>query len=396
MLSLPLLPCLLCRAEKNKLPKMKIQLHDNDKHLVFAPLTLTRPVGTLRMGILTNDERWQKLLPDALISFETEDYLQEKFQFDSNTICVNACLIPNEELAVAVASLSGNEKLTYNGIWIARVGTGDVAVDYVGEEATYISERWHLFQKNGEVLKQDFNLITASRQTVQLSSTNTIIGDPNLIFLEQGARVEASILNTQGGPIYIGNNAEVMEGSIVRGPFAMCENSGLKLGAKVYGPTTLGPHCKVGGEVNNVIFQGYSNKGHDGFLGSSVIGEWCNLGADTNTSNLKNNYGKVKAYSYKTDDIDQTDVQFMGLFMGDHSKCGINTMFNTASVVGVSCNVFGAEFPPKNIPSFTWGMGNDHYDLAKAIESANNMMIRRDKVLSEAEISIFKYLSDKK
>lgn len=375
---------------------MKIQLHDNEKHLAFAPLTLTRPVGNLRMGILTNDERWQLLLPEASISFETEDYLEDKFPLSTKVICVNACLIPNEELAVAVASISGNEELKFNGTWVARSGTGEVLVEYRGEEPIEISERWHLYQMNGEVLIQDYNLLTASRQTVQLSSTNTIIGDPNLIFLEEGARVEASILNTEAGPIYIGKNAEVMEGSIVRGPFAMCESAGLKLGTKVYGPTTLGPHCKVGGEVNNVIFQAYSNKGHDGFLGNSVIGEWCNLGADTNTSNLKNNYGKVKTYSYKSDHVEQTDVQFMGLFMGDHSKCGINTMFNTATVVGVSSNVFGAEFPPKHIPSFTWGMGEDNYDLAKAIESANNMMIRRGKALSEAEISIFKHLSDKK
>ena len=375
---------------------MKIQLHDNNKHLAFAPLTLTRPVGNLRIGILTNDERWKVLLPEVEVFFETEEYLERKFPITSNAIVVNACLIPNEELAVAVSSLTGNEELKYNGTWVAKCGTGEVLVDYKGEEPIEISERWHLYQKNGDVLKQDFDLLTASRQTVQLSSSNTIIGDPNLIFLEEGAVVEASILNTKSGPIYIGKNAEVMEGSIVRGPFAMCENAGLKLGTKVYGPTTLGPHCKLGGEVNNVVFQAYSNKGHDGFLGNSVIGEWCNMGADTNTSNLKNNYGKVKTYSFETGKVDQTDIQFMGLMMGDHSKCGINTMFNTATVVGVSSNVFGAEFPPKFIPSFTWGMGEDKYDLNKAIESANNMMVRRGKELSTAELSILKHLADKK
>ncbi|MDG1777453.1 MAG: putative sugar nucleotidyl transferase [Crocinitomicaceae bacterium] len=375
---------------------MNIQLHDNDKHLVFAPLTLTRPVGNLRVGIFTNDARWKLFLPDASISFETEDYLQEKFPNSNNSICVNACFIPNEELVVAVSNLSENEVLMHDGMWVARSGTGEFSVEYLGKAPTQLLERWDLYQKNGDVLKQDFDLITASRQTVQLSSTNTIIGDPNLIFLEEGACVEASVLNTQAGPIYIGKNAEVMEGSLIRGPFAMCESSGLKMGSKVYGSTTLGPYCKVGGEVNNVVFQAYSNKGHDGFLGNSIIGEWCNLGADSNTSNLKNNYGKVKTYLYTTKSIAQTDVQFMGIFMGDHSKCGINTMFNTATVVGVSCNVFGAAFPPKYIPSFTWGMGEDVYDLTKAIESANNMMVRRDKQLTEAEISIFKYLFDKK
>jgi UDP-N-acetylglucosamine diphosphorylase/glucosamine-1-phosphate N-acetyltransferase len=198
-------------------------------------------------------------------------------------------------------------------------------------------------------------LITANRISEKLSKTNTLIGNSSLLFIEPGAKVEASILNTTTGPIYIGKDAEIMEGSVVRGPLAMCEHSALKLGTKVYGASTLGPHCKVGGEINNVVMQAYSNKGHEGFLGNSVIGEWCNLGADTNTSNLKNNYGAVSTYSYETKKEEKTNVQFMGLTMGDHSKCGINTMFNTATVVGVSCNIYGGDFPAKFIPSFSWG-----------------------------------------
>lgn len=373
---------------------MIIQLDDNNKHLEFAPLTLTRPVGDLRIGILTNAERWKMRIPTAEISFKTEDYLQDKYPSDSRSISVNACIIPNQDVVDQVQKLKGNEELLIEGLWIAKSGTGEVLIQYEGEMPIIIEKKWELFQKNGEVLNQDFELITRSRATVQLSSSNTIVGDPNLIFLEDGAIVEASILNTKGGPIYIGKNAEVMEGSMLRGPVALCESSVLKLGSKVYGPTTLGPHCKVGGEVNNVIFQGYSNKGHDGFLGNSVIGEWCNLGADTNSSNLKNNYGKIKAYSYKTKQIEPTGLQFMGLFMGDHSKCGINTMFNTATIVGVSSNVFGADFPPKFIPSFTWGTHGDSYNFEKALESANNMMERRGLSLSKAEISILKYIAD--
>lgn len=375
---------------------MKIQLHDNNRFFDFAPLTLTRPVGDIRCGIFTNTERWKLYVSDAQISYDTQEYLSEKFPFESNAIIVNACMIPTEDIVHVILKLKGNEELVVDGEWMARVGTGDVIINYQGEKPIFINHRWEIYQKNDAVLKTDFEQLTKGRTSYQLSSTNTIIGDHKLIFLEEGAKVEASILNTTNGPIYIGKNAEIMEGTIVRGPLAMCEDSVLKLGTKVYGATTIGPHCKVGGEVNNVVFQAYSNKGHDGFLGNSVIGEWCNLGADTNTSNLKNNYGKVKTYSFKTKKQEQTDIQFMGLMMGDHSKCGINTMFNTATVVGVSSNVFGAEFPNKFINSFEWGTSGENYDFSKAVESANNMMERRDLKLSDAEVKILKYIFDTK
>ncbi len=373
---------------------MIIQLNNNNKHLHFAPLSLTRPIGNLRMGILTNDERWKLFVPDAEITFEAPEYLGGKFPFAVNATEVNACVIPNEDVVAAVLNLKPNQILESKGTWLARKGGGDVVVHYKGEEPIVLDERWHLYQKNVEVLKTDFALVTNGRKSQKLSETNTVIGDESQIFLEEGAKVEASILNTTSGPIYVGKNAEIMEGSIVRGGLAMCESSALKMGAKIYGATTLGPHCKVGGEVSNCIFQAYSNKGHDGFLGNSLIGEWCNLGADTNTSNLKNNYGLVKTYSYVSEKQVQTDVQFMGLTMGDHSKSGINTMFNTATVVGVSSNLFGAEFPDKYIASFKWGAHGETYDFVKAIESANNMMIRRDLSLTDAEIDILRHVAD--
>jgi UDP-N-acetylglucosamine diphosphorylase/glucosamine-1-phosphate N-acetyltransferase len=378
---------------------MKIQLHDNGLHLRFAPLTLTRPIGNLRIGILTNDERWKLIEPSAEVFYQTEAYLEGKFPaIEDADLIINAAVIPNEESAVAILNLAENEQLWMGKEWFAKRGTGEIKVEYIGEKPVVISERWHIYQKNGEAILSDFNLITAGRQSLSLSKTNTLIGDESIVFIEEGASVEAAILNTTSGPIYIGKGAEIMEGSIIRGPLAMCEHSALKLGAKVYGPTTLGPNCKVGGEVNNVVFQAFSNKGHDGFLGNAIIGEWCNLGADTNTSNLKNNYGNISTYSYEHNAEIKTDIQFMGVCMGDHSKCGINTMFNTATVVGVSSNIYGAGFPDKYIPSFSWGGADEivPFRFEKALEFSNNMMSRRGLKLTQQEIEILKYIADHK
>lgn len=239
-------------------------------------------------------------------------------------------------------------------------------------------------------LEQDFKLLTKGRKSAKLSKTNTVLG--NQIFIENGANVECSILNSTNGPIYIGKDAEVMEGTIIRGPFALCEGASTKMGAKIYGPTTIGPHSKVGGEVSNSVIFGYSNKGHDGFLGNSVIGEWCNLGADTNTSNLKNNYSSVDIYDHATQKMVPTGLTFCGLMMGDHSKCGINTMFNTGTVVGVCANIFGGDFPPKFIPSFSWGgsKGFMTYQLDKAFETAEKVFERRHKIFNETEKGILK------
>ena len=374
---------------------MNIQLNDNGLHLKFAPLTLTRPVGNLRIGLFTNDERWSYFLSGAEVTYKTEDYLSDKFPSSKNDVIeVNASVIPNEDLIAAIYHLSDNEVLMLNDTWLAKIGKGEGKVAFKGQIPVIINERWHLFQKNDEVLRNDFKIITSGRVSKDLSSSNLVIGDESLIFLEEGAIVEGAILNTNTGPIYVGENAEIMEGSIVRGPLGMNTNSALKLGTKVYGAVTLGPHCKVGGEVNNVVFQSYSNKGHDGFLGNALIGEWCNLGADTNTSNLKNNYGMVSTYSYETEREEITDTQFMGVCMGDHSKCGINTMFNTATVIGVSSNIFGSGFPKKFVDSFVWG-GIDNsvsFKFDKAIEYSNNMMVRRGLEISPEEYSILKHI----
>ena len=373
---------------------LRINLHDNGQHLRFAPLTLTRPVGNLRVGILTNEERWSLLNPTCLIGYITEPYLQSKFKPVSDAIEINACIIPTPKLVEELMNLENDTLLLQENTWIAKKGSGLKKKTYTGESLICINERWDLFLKNHEILNCDFKIITKKRTSKKLSHSNRLIGPSELLFIEEDAEVEGSIINTNLGPVYIGKKAEVMEGSIVRGPLAMCEHSALKLGTKIYGATTLGPHCKVGGEVNNSVFQAYSNKGHEGFVGNSLIGEWCNLGADTNTSNLKNNYGNVSTYSYETQKEEKTNVQFMGLTMGDHSKCGINTMFNTATVVGVSCNIYGADFPPKLIPSFSWGGGSGFvpFKFDKAVEFANNMMMRRGLELTEEEIKILAFV----
>lgn len=374
---------------------MKIVLVDNGLHLRFAPLSLTRPIGDLRIGIMTNTERWKLVEPSAEIFYETEAYLNSKYPSTSAAdLVVNGALIPNDEIIAAILALSENEKLVFESYELAYKGTGSELVKYTGKTPLLLENRWDIFQKNELAIQSDFDLISAGRTSQSISNSNTVIGDASLIFVEEGAMVEAAILNTTTGPIYIGKNAEIMEGSIVRGPLAMCEYSALKLGAKVYGATTLGPHCKVGGEVSNVVFQAFSNKGHDGFLGNATIGEWCNIGADTNASNLKNNYGTIAVYSYETQQEEQTYLQFIGLCMGDHSKCGINTMFNTGTVVGVSSNVFGSGFPAKYIPSFSWCDVDAvvPFRFDKAIEYANNMMQRRKLSLSTAEIEILKHI----
>ena len=373
---------------------MKINLDDNGLHLRFAPLTLSRPVGNLRMGIYTNDERWERLLPECEVGFITESYLQDKFPALETTIRVNAQVIPNEELAAAVYALEETYSLYWNGLFIAENGVGSTKIEFIGDAPIVIEYRWDLFEKNDAAIALDFHLITEERKSQKLSKTNTLIGPSELLFIEKGATVEGCTLNTNQGPIYIGENAEIMEGSMIRGSFALCEEAVVKMGAKIYGATTIGPHCRVGGEVSNVIFYAYSNKGHDGFLGNSILGEWCNLGADTNSSNLKNNYSLVSSYNYETKSIEASQVQFMGLCMGDHSKSAINTMFNTATVIGFAVNVFSDAFPPKHLPSFTWLAEKEQsvFQLDKAIQAAKAMMDRRHVTFTEADVKIFETL----
>nr|WP_299201594.1 putative sugar nucleotidyl transferase [uncultured Brumimicrobium sp.] len=378
---------------------MNIILHDLSNHLIFAPLTLTRPVGNLRSGMWTNDERWRFYLPEATVSFQTEEYLVDKFpmhQTDDN-VWVNATVIPNVELVKLVQELQVDESLYVNGVFVAQRGatfSPKESNSHQLEEFLVLEHRWDLYQKNDSILATDFAAYVKGRKSASLSKTNTLIGDAHQLFIEEGATVECAILNVKSGPIYVGKNAEIMEGSVVRGGLAMAEGSALKLSTKVYGATSLGPYSKVGGEVNNVIFQAYSNKGHDGFLGNSLIGEWCNLGADTNCSNLKNNYGNVKTYSYLTESMEQTALMFMGVTMGDHSKTSINTMLNTATVVGVCANIFTSGFPPKHVANFSWGgeQNSPVYNLDRAVDAANQMMIRRGKNITDGDLRILQFL----
>lgn len=366
----------------------------------LLPLTFTKPVSEIRIGILTITEKWEKYL-SSKVSFQTQAYLTQKYKanYTNDSLFINGKICPSDELVTLISHLKLNTGIKKNNTLIAYRDSKALSLDLevalassveMEGECTSVENVWDIFSKNGDAIKADFELITKGRTSQPLSTTNTVIGDAKNIFLEEGAIVEASILNTNSGPIYIAKDAEIMEGSVVRGPFSLGEHAALKLSTKIYGPTTVGPHSKVGGEVNNSVIFAYSNKGHDGFLGNSVIGEWCNLGADTNNSNLKNNYGNVKLYNYVQDKMIDTGLQFCGLIMGDHSKCGINTMFNTGTVVGVGANIFGGGFPPTHIASFSWGGadGMEEYKFDKMIETANRVYARRNLTVDAVEKQI--------
>jgi UDP-N-acetylglucosamine diphosphorylase/glucosamine-1-phosphate N-acetyltransferase len=384
---------------------MNYTLFDDQTWKNLLPLTFTKPVSEIRIGILTITEKWEKCL-DAKMSFQTQGYLGKKYPSSANgeTIFINGSVCPDPTVIDGIKNLSLETGLKQGTKLIAfRSGASSLNVTEaitnskeINVNLLDVKNPWDIFSKNGEAIKRDFELLTKNKTSLSLSSSNTIVGDVKDIFLEDGAVVEAAILNTKNGPIYIGKDAEIMEGSVVRGPFALCEHSALKLSTKVYGATTIGPHCKVGGEVNNSVIFGYSNKAHDGFLGNSVIGEWCNLGADTNNSNLKNNYGNVKLFNYAQDKMIDTGLQFCGLIMGDHSKCGINTMFNTGTVVGVGANIFGGGFPPTHIPGFSWGgaEGMEEYKFDKMVETANRVYARRSLTMSADEKQILETISD--
>ncbi len=366
---------------------MNYILFDGNLWESFLPFTFTRPVAELRIGILTIREKWEKYLEQE-ISVQTEPYLSRKFpiQVGRDNIVVSGNILPDEHLVERIQNLKPSEALYREDELLAyRTETPSEEFEetqfeksQLGTEPFTINHVWDIFSKNGEALQADFELLTKGRESQPISDTNQVVSPEN-VFLEEGATVEFSILNASSGPIYIGKDAEIMEGSIVRGGLALCEHAVLKIGAKIYGPCTFGPYCKIGGEVNNSVLFAYSNKGHEGFLGNSVLGEWCNLGADTNTSNLKNNYAEVRLWNYGTEGFARTGLQFCGLIMGDHSKCGINTMFNTGTVVGVSANIFGSGYPRNFIPSFSWGgaSGVTTYLTKKAYETATAMMKRR-------------------
>jgi UDP-N-acetylglucosamine diphosphorylase/glucosamine-1-phosphate N-acetyltransferase len=394
-----------CLSSNNLLPlsSMNYILFD-DHRQDLLPLTFTRPVAEIRIGILTIREKWERYLGVGCTDL-TEDYLSAKFPteytIDEDNVWINGSFCPNAKLAEEIAVLCPGQELMTGEVLIAR-NTGDEKVLAAAgikngtyekfeshAKAVQVCSPWDIFSKNGDQLRADFELITKGRTSHALSRTNQVMGVEN-IFVEEGAKVECAILNAAAGPIYIGKDAEIMEGSIVRGPFSLGEHSTLKMGAKVYGDTTIGPHCKVGGEVTNSVIFGYSNKAHDGYLGNSVIGEWCNLGADSNNSNLKNNYAEVKVWHYEKQKFVSTGLTFCGLIMGDHSKCGINTMFNTGTVVGVSANIFGAGFPRNFVADFSWGgaSGFTTYKLETAFETADLVFKRRGLVFDDTEKAI--------
>jgi len=388
---------------------MNYILFDDQAWNNLLPLTFTRPVCELRAGILTVSEKWQKFLKSP-ISYLTQEYLKVKYELITaeENILINGSLIPDAELVNAVNQLELNEALMSNNILLAiKLDKKKTSVFHIKQaEPEKLNEYtsnyhkinwpWEIFKNNDDFIRADFKLITEGRKSATINSSNNVIDVEN-IFVEEGARIEFASLNASTGPIYIGKDAEIMEGSLVRGPFALCEHSALKMGAKIYGPTTIGPHSKVGGEVNNSVIFGYSNKAHDGFLGNSVIGEWCNLGADTNNSNLKNNYAEVRLWNYESARFIKTGLQFCGLIMGDHSKCAINTMFNTGTVVGVNANIFGEGFPRNFIPSFSWGgaHGFTVYGIDKAFEVAEIVMGRRGLALDEKDKQILRYVFEK-
>jgi UDP-N-acetylglucosamine diphosphorylase/glucosamine-1-phosphate N-acetyltransferase len=370
---------------------MNVILFDTNR-VNYYPLSFTRPIAYFRIGILTIKEKWE--LHYKSVSVMTEEYLSDKFpiKIAKDNLWINAKTIPSKALITELNNLRKGESLSKNGELISfRNNTFNTTkLNTIDSNVAFdtIENVWDIFSDNDREIESDFAFLTKRRKSKTLNKTNTLVGDK--IFIEKGAKVSCSILNAENGPIYIGKNAEVMEGSIIRGPFAMCENSVLKMGAKIYGATTLGPYCKVGGEVNNSVFFGYSSKAHDGFLGNSVIGEWCNLGADTNNSNLKNNYAEVKLWNYEKERFKNTGLQFCGLIMGDHSKCGINTMFNTGTVVGVSTNIFGSGFPRNFIPSFSWGgaSGFSVYKLPKVYDVASKVFSRRKLEFDKGEQQI--------
>ena len=367
---------------------MNYILFDGPVRNQLLPFTYTRPVADIRVGILTIREKWEQYLKTTTTTV-TEDYLSDKYpmvEMEEN-IMLNASYLPNPELIELIIGLEKNQAIFKDEDVIAFFTTeAEEDIDFDKFEAIEfdndilkIEHTWDIFSKNGEAIQQDFDLLTYERTSQPIPSSNNVIAPEN-IFIEEGAKLEFTTLNASSGPIYIGKNAEIMEGSIIRGPLALCDNATIKLGAKIYGPTTIGPFSKVGGEVNNSVLFGYSNKGHDGFLGNSVLGEWCNLGADTNNSNLKNNYAEVRLWDYDTERFARTGLQFCGLMMGDHSKCGINTMFNTGTVVGVNANIFGSGFPRNFVPSYSWGgaSGFSTYLTKKAFEVAEVVMSRRN------------------
>lgn len=381
---------------------MNYILFDGPARNALLPFTFTRPVADILIGIMTIRQKWEMRLGSTTTTL-TEEYLSEKFpmvELEVN-VMINASFLPNDVLVEMVSNLESNQAI-FKGDEVIAFYTNEEQeeVDFdsyeileYNEECLTLHNTWDIFSKNDAAIREDFEYLTEDRRSQPIPKSVNVIAPEN-IFIEEGAKLEFVTLNASTGPIYIGKDSEIMEGSVIRGPFALCENATVKMAAKVYGATTVGPYSRIGGEVNNSVLFGYSNKGHDGFLGNSVLGEWCNIGADSNNSNLKNNYEEVKLWSYESEGFAKTGLQFCGLMMGDHSKCGINTMFNTGTVVGVSANIFGSGFPRNFVPSFSWGgaSGFTTYITKKAFETARLVMSRRNVDFDERESAILEHV----
>lgn len=379
---------------------MNIILFDEkDNWTDLLPISFTRPIADIRIGILTIAEKWQHLLPEARISYKPADYLTVKFATEEtgDDIIILSNILPDADLAARIAALQHGEALIAAGKMIALRGTlqqfeaSQRSADITVDDVDSIVWLYDIFLKNDAQLRADFDIITRGRTSSPIDDSCTVIGSRDQIFIEEGATVQGATLNTLGGPIYIGKDATIMEGSCIRAPFAACTHAQVNMAAKIYGATTLGPHCKVGGELNNVVMIGYSNKAHDGFLGNAVVGEWCNIGAGTNASNLKNDYTEIKLWNYRTHRFLKTGLQFCGLILGDHSKIGINCMLNTATVIGVGVNIHGAGFPRAFVASFLEGGSAGYTDVsvAKFFDIAKRMMARRGITLSDSDKEIF-------
>ncbi len=410
--SLPL-PLETLALNKTDSPDMNIILFDTDARNHLLPLTATRPMGELRLGILTLREKWEHRL-HSKASYITQEYLQEKYpiQIEEENLIINGGVMPTVALCKRIEELGLNEALLANGELIAARLNEAQFESLIGEEEVeelqgleleanipliQVTNLWQLVRLNEQALLDDFELLTKGKTSKPVSDTNSIIGPLENLFLEEGVKMEYCTLNLSIGPIYIGANTVIMERGMMRGPIAIGSDSILKMGVKIYGPSTFGPGCRVGGEVARSIFFANSNKAHDGYLGDSVLGEWCNLGADTNNSNLKNNYSEVKLWDYETERFEKTGQQFVGLIMGDHSKCAINTMFNTGTVVGAFANIYGAGFPRNFVPDFSWGGPDGYrtYKFIEACETAAIVMARRGQEFNELEKAILYHIYDR-
>lgn len=370
---------------------------DNEVRKQLLPLTYTRPIAKIRIGITTIEEKWRAMLGEGRFSWLTASYLQEKFPLHAEkcNLMIAGHVLPCPAIAKQALALGEGEAIVDGGEVIAFNGMPD---DFDNRNFSHIycpmqpvasiHKLYDIFEANSKAIKADFARLTEGRASQPIPSTATVIGDASLIFIEEGASVDGAFLNTRKGPIYMGKDVEIMECACVRGPFAACHDAKVKIGAKIYEGTTLGPHCKVGGEVENTVFIGYSNKAHDGFIGDAVVGEWCNLGGGTTASNLKNDYGEVKLWNYAAQRFERTGRQFVGLVMGDHCKTGVNCMINTATVLGVGVNIHGSGFPRNFVASFMEGSSNAGFkdvNLKAFFTVAERVMERRGITLTETD-----------